>query len=50
MTTKLGDDDDAIYQPLYVREERGWTGQEAKDFVKEVERLKELWYPDIINA
>jgi hypothetical protein len=26
---------------------RGWTEQEAKDFIREVERLKESWYSDI---
>lgn len=45
--TKLEDDDD--YQPLYIREYSGWTDQEAKDFIKEVERLKELWYSDVVN-
>lgn len=29
---------------LEKKNKRGWTEQEAKDFV-EVERLKELWYP-----
>ena len=46
--TILEDEDN--YKPLYIRENRGWTDQEAKDFIKEIERLKELWYPDIINA
>lgn len=46
--TILEDEDD--YKPIYIREDRGWTDQEAKNFIKEIERLKELWYPDIINA
>lgn len=29
---------------------RGWTEQEAKDFITEVERLKELWYFELINT
>jgi hypothetical protein len=44
------EDDGNYYQPLYIRENRGWTDQEAKDFVKEVEELKDLWYPEFINA
>jgi hypothetical protein len=28
---------------------RGWTEYEAKDFINEVERLKELWYSGAIN-
>jgi hypothetical protein len=46
--TILEDEDD--YKPIYFREERGWTDQEAKDFVKEVERLKELWYYEAIKS
>ena len=46
--TILEDEDD--YKPIYIRKDRGWTDQKAKDFMKEIERLKELWYPDIINA
>ena len=42
------EDEGDYYQPLYIRENRGWTDQEAKNFIKEVERLKELWYPTII--
>lgn len=30
-------------------EKRGWTEQEAKDYIIEVERLKELWYSEVIN-
>lgn len=26
---------------------KGWTEEEAKDFIRDVERLKELWYSDI---
>ena len=47
--TVLEDEGD-YYQPLYIRENRGWTDQEAKNFIKEVERLKELWYPTVINS
>ena len=51
MTILLDDDNNSDYRPLYVRENRGWTDQEAKDFIKEVERLKEIWYSDVvINA
>ena len=44
------EDEDDDYRPLYVHENRGWTDREAKDFIKEVERLKELWYPNFINS
>lgn len=48
MTVMTVAEDD--YQPLYIRESRGWTDQEASDFKKEVERLKDLWYPSIESA
>lgn len=47
--TTLEDEDDN-YRPLYVHENRGWTDREAKDFIKEVERLKEFRYPNFINS
>ena len=48
MTVMTVAEDD--HQPLYIRESRGWTDQEASDFKKEVERLKDLWYPSIESA
>ena len=35
--------------PKYLVENRGWTEQEAKEFVAEVERLKDLWYQEELN-
>lgn len=36
---------------LVVKENnKGWTEQEAKGFIKEVERLKELWYSEVENS
>jgi hypothetical protein len=32
------------------QDRRGWNEQGAKDFIKEVERLKELWYSEAIKS